>query len=67
MLLYFIEAPPPEVDSLISKGGSIICLVNHSSRQGNRPGKGGIVRKPEIHKDILTEVAFYRRTNNIAA
>ncbi|WP_286952499.1 MULTISPECIES: TlyA family RNA methyltransferase [Aminobacterium] len=50
----------PVVDSLISKGGSIICLVKPQFEAGkDRLGKGGIVRKPEIHKDILTEVAFF--------
>ncbi|MFA6881135.1 MAG: SAM-dependent methyltransferase, partial [Aminobacterium sp.] len=43
--------------------GSIICLVKPQFEAGKeRLGKGGIVRKAEIHQEILEEVAAFIET-----
>lgn len=53
----------PVVEKLLAKEGSIICLVKPQFEAGKeRLGKGGIVRKAEIHQEILEEVAAFIET-----
>lgn len=54
----------PAVEQVISEGGAVISLVKPQFEAGReRIGKGGVVRAPEIHLDILDEVATFLREN----
>ena len=52
----------PAVEQVIPDGGVAISLVKPQFEAGrDRIGKGGVVRAPEVHLDILEEVATFLR------
>lgn len=54
----------PAVEQVMPEGGTVVSLVKPQFEAGrDRIGKGGVVRAPEIHLDILSEVATFLREN----
>ncbi|SMG08778.1 TlyA family RNA methyltransferase [Dethiosulfovibrio salsuginis] len=52
----------PAIESILPDGGAIISLIKPQFEAGReRIGKGGVVRSPEIHLEILVEVADFLR------
>lgn len=56
----------PAVEKILPEGGATISLIKPQFEAGKgRIGKGGVVRSPEIHLDILKEVAAFLREETI--
>ncbi len=52
----------PVLDKILPNGGSVVSLIKPQFEAGkSRIGKGGVVRSPEIHREILREVADFLR------
>jgi len=55
-----LRAVMPAVQRLIVDGGDVVALVKPQFEAGKgRVGKGGIVRDPEVHRDVLTSFASW--------
>lgn len=50
----------PALDGILAQGDSVISLIKPQFEAGrSRIDKGGVVRSPETHRDILMEVAAF--------
>ena len=56
----------PVASNILSKSGKILCLVKPQFEAGREQvGKGGIVREPEIHKEVIENVIGYASDNGL--
>ena len=56
----------PVASSILSESGKILCLVKPQFEAGREQvGKGGIVREPEIHKEVIENVIGYASDNGL--
>ena len=56
----------PVAAQILSGDGKILCLVKPQFEAGkDQVGKGGIVREPEIHEEVLTNVIGYASENGL--
>ena len=56
----------PVASQLLSKDGSLICLVKPQFEAGrSQVGKKGIVRDAAVHKEVITNVISYGRENGL--
>jgi 23S rRNA (cytidine1920-2'-O)/16S rRNA (cytidine1409-2'-O)-methyltransferase len=55
----------PTAAKIIRKGGQMVCLVKPQFEAGREQmrGTGGIVRDPEIHKEVIRKAAAYAVDN----
>ena len=53
---------------LLREDGSLVCLVKPQFEAGREQvGKGGIVRDPKVHEEVINNVIDYGRTNGLYA
>lgn len=56
----------PVASQLLSESGSLVCLVKPQFEAGrNQVGKKGIVRDPEVHKEVIKNVTEYAYNNGL--
>jgi 23S rRNA (cytidine1920-2'-O)/16S rRNA (cytidine1409-2'-O)-methyltransferase len=50
----------PPLKEIFSDRGSVVALIKPQFEAGReKVGKSGVVRDPDVHKDVLTQVLFY--------
>ena len=56
----------PVASAILAPGGKILCLVKPQFEAGkDQVGKGGIVREPEIHEEVIHNVIAYAEDNGL--
>ena len=56
----------PVASQILSEDGKILCLVKPQFEAGREQvGKGGIVREPAIHKEVIEKVIGYASDNDL--
>ena len=56
----------PVVSKLLSEDGLTVCLVKPQFEAGREQvGKGGIVRDPSVHKEVISKVIGYAEENGL--
>ena len=56
----------PVAADILSEDGKILCLVKPQFEAGREQvGKGGIVREPEIHREVIENVIGYAADNGL--
>jgi 23S rRNA (cytidine1920-2'-O)/16S rRNA (cytidine1409-2'-O)-methyltransferase len=56
----------PVASQILSEDGKILCLVKPQFEAGREQvGKGGIVREPAIHKEVIEKVIGYASENDL--
>ena len=56
----------PAAAQILSEDGKILCLVKPQFEVGREQvGKGGIVREPEIHEEVIENVIEYAEENGL--
>lgn len=56
----------PVASQILSENGKILCLVKPQFEAGREQvGKGGIVREPAIHKEVIEKVIGYASDNDL--
>lgn len=56
----------PVASQILSEQGRMLCLVKPQFEAGrDQVGKGGIVREPEIHEEVITNVISYASDNGL--
>lgn len=54
----------PVVKKLIRDNGEIVCLIKPQFEAGReRVGKKGVVKDPEVHKDVIKDIADFALSN----
>lgn len=57
----------PRAKDLLTEDGKIICLVKPQFEAGpNHVENGGVVTDPEVHRDVLVEIAEYAKKEGMA-
>ena len=58
----------PVAAQVLSEEGLILCLVKPQFEAGrDQVGKGGIVREPSVHEDVINNVIGYASDNDLYA
>lgn len=53
----------PVAKSLLREGGEMVCLVKPQFEAGKgRVGKKGVVKEPEIHREVITKIADFAKS-----
>lgn len=56
----------PVAARVLTKGGKILCLVKPQFEAGREQvGKGGIVRDPKVHEEVINNVIAYGEENGL--
>ncbi len=62
-----LELVLPKVAASLAPGGSIVALVKPQFEVGRgKVGRGGIVREPELHVEVLTRLAAFAAARELA-
>jgi 23S rRNA (cytidine1920-2'-O)/16S rRNA (cytidine1409-2'-O)-methyltransferase len=58
----------PVASKILAPGGKILCLVKPQFEAGREQvGKGGIVRDPAVHEEVINRVIGYASDNGLSA
>jgi 23S rRNA (cytidine1920-2'-O)/16S rRNA (cytidine1409-2'-O)-methyltransferase len=56
----------PVASKILAPGGKILCLVKPQFEAGREQvGKGGIVREPSVHEEVINKVIGYGEENGL--
>ena len=56
----------PVASKILAQGGKILCLVKPQFEAGREQvGKGGIVREPSVHEEVIRKVIGYAEENGL--
>ena len=56
----------PVASAVLSEEGQVVCLVKPQFEAGkDQVGKGGIVRDPKVHKEVIENVISYASENGL--